>query len=116
LIAVDGNAESFIEFAAWADSSLLNSDIRRQIRDSSDEPVKGGSAIKSSDKANSFIGKRIGVFQLNEELGRGGMDTDFIIPRFRHERQILTSFDHPNIARLVDGGTTDDGLPYIAMG
>jgi serine/threonine protein kinase/TolB-like protein/lipoprotein NlpI len=44
-----------------------------------------------------------------------GMDTDFIIRRFRHERQILAGFDHPNIARLLDGGTTDDGLPYFVM-
>ena len=44
-----------------------------------------------------------------------GMDTDFIISRFRHERQILASLEHPNIARLLDGGATEDGLPYFVM-
>ena len=43
------------------------------------------------------------------------MDTDQVLARFRAERQILASLDHPNIARLLDGGTTDDGLPYFAM-
>jgi eukaryotic-like serine/threonine-protein kinase len=46
---------------------------------------------------------------------RKGMDTEDIISRFRRERQILASLDHPNIARLLDGGTTDDGLPYFVM-
>ena len=35
--------------------------------------------------------------------------------RFRRERQILAGLEHPNIARLFDGGTTDDGIPYFVM-
>ncbi|HEV3409601.1 MAG TPA: protein kinase, partial [Chthoniobacterales bacterium] len=49
------------------------------------------------------------------KLIRRGLDTDDILRRFRTERQILAQLDHPNIARLLDGGTTDDGLPYFAM-
>jgi eukaryotic-like serine/threonine-protein kinase len=49
------------------------------------------------------------------KLVRRGMDTDFILSRFRRERQILASLEHPNIARLLDGGATDDGLPYLVM-
>ncbi len=46
---------------------------------------------------------------------RGGFDTAFVLQRFRNERQILASLDHPNIAHLLDGDTTDDGIPYLVM-
>ena len=89
----------------------------------------------------ALIGKNIGVYRIEREIGRGGMgavylasradehytkrvaiklikrgfDTDDIIRRFRHERQILAALDHPNITRLLDGGATEDGLPYLVM-
>jgi serine/threonine protein kinase len=53
--------------------------------------------------------------QVAIKLVRGGYDSAAVLDRFRHERQILASLDHPNIARLLDGGTTDDGLPYLVM-
>jgi serine/threonine protein kinase/tetratricopeptide (TPR) repeat protein len=88
-----------------------------------------------------MTGRRVGSYRLVREIGRGGMgavylaeradseyhklvavkvvkrgmDTDFILRRFRHERQLLATFDHPNIARLLDGGTTDEGLPFFVM-
>lgn len=49
------------------------------------------------------------------KLVRPGMDTEFILDRFRRERQTLARLQHPNICRLLDGGTTDAGLPYIVM-
>ena len=49
------------------------------------------------------------------KLIKRGMDSDFIIKRFRHERQILANLEHQNIARLFDGGTTSEGLPYLVM-
>jgi serine/threonine protein kinase/tetratricopeptide (TPR) repeat protein len=44
-----------------------------------------------------------------------GMDTEFMLNRFRQERQILANLEHPFIARLLDGGATADGLPYFVM-
>jgi eukaryotic-like serine/threonine-protein kinase len=46
---------------------------------------------------------------------REGRDSKEIIARFRRERQILAALDHPNIAKLLDGGTTDQGFPYFIM-
>ncbi len=91
--------------------------------------------------AASRVGRRIGAYTILEEIGHGGMgevyradradgqyekevaiklvrggyDTATVLERFRHERQILASLDHPNIARLLDGGTTDEGIPYLVM-
>ncbi|MBL8231208.1 MAG: serine/threonine protein kinase [Bryobacterales bacterium] len=45
----------------------------------------------------------------------GGIDHPYLRYRFLHERQILANLDHPNIARLLDGGATDDGMPYLVM-
>jgi serine/threonine protein kinase/TolB-like protein/Tfp pilus assembly protein PilF len=52
--------------------------------------------------------------QVAIKLVKRGMDTEAILRRFRHERQILADLDHANIAKLLDGGTTD-GLPYFVM-
>jgi tetratricopeptide (TPR) repeat protein/tRNA A-37 threonylcarbamoyl transferase component Bud32 len=49
------------------------------------------------------------------KLIRRGMDTDLIVARFRNERQILANLDHPNIARMLDGGTDQQGSPYLVM-
>ncbi|MGH9936716.1 MAG: protein kinase domain-containing protein, partial [Blastocatellia bacterium] len=95
----------------------------------------------STQRGAPQLGDRLGPYRLLREIGRGGMgevylavrdddqyrkqvaiklvrrgmDIDSIIRRFRHERQILASLDHPNIARLLDGGATEDGLPWLAM-
>jgi eukaryotic-like serine/threonine-protein kinase len=87
------------------------------------------------------VERRIGPYRILRELGQGGMgvvylaaraDEEFrkrvalkvirsgaaseeVVRHFKRERQILAGLDHPNIAKLLDGGTTDDGLPYFVM-
>ncbi len=53
--------------------------------------------------------------QVAIKLIKSGMDSAFVLQRFRAERQILATLNHPNIARLLDGGTTADGAPYLVM-
>ncbi len=53
--------------------------------------------------------------QVAIKVVKRGMDTAEVLERFRHERQILASLDHPFIAHLYDGGTTGEGLPYFVM-
>lgn len=49
------------------------------------------------------------------KLVRRGLTRHALVERFHYERQILAHLEHPNIARLLDGGTTEDGTPYFAM-
>jgi eukaryotic-like serine/threonine-protein kinase len=53
--------------------------------------------------------------QVALKLLRSGFDQDWLVSRFAAERRILASLDHPNLARVLDGGTTDEGMPYFVM-
>lgn len=70
----------------------------------------GMGAVYLAERADQQYEKQVAI-----KLIKRGMDTHAVLRHFRNERQILASFDHPNIARLFDGGTTDDGLPYFIM-
>ena len=70
----------------------------------------GMGAVYLAERADQQYEKQVAI-----KLIKRGMDTDSVLRHFRNERQILASFDHPNIARLLDGGATDSGLPYFVM-
>jgi serine/threonine protein kinase/Tfp pilus assembly protein PilF len=108
-------------------SSEVNDPLQTQPSEPGDQP--------------SMVGRHIGPYRIAREIGRGGMgtvyearradgefqhrvaikliksglDSDFVLRRFRNERQILAALDHPNIGRLLGGGTTADGTPYFVM-
>jgi len=69
----------------------------------------GMGAVYLAERDDAFH-KQVAIKQIKK-----GMDSEAIIQRFRHERQILATLEHPNIARLLDGGTTAEGLPYFVM-
>lgn len=103
--------------------------------------MASASDILLEGEASLWAGRAVGQYRVLREVGRGGMglvllavraddqfkkqvaikilrrgmDSGEIVRRFRTERQILASLEHPNIARLLDGGITEDGLPYIVM-
>jgi serine/threonine protein kinase/tetratricopeptide (TPR) repeat protein len=53
--------------------------------------------------------------QVAIKMVQPGTNTEEIARRFRNERQTLASLDHPNIVKLIDGGSTEEGLPYLVM-
>ena len=74
--------------------------------------------IGSGGMGSVFLAERAdGSFerQVALKVVKKGMDSESVVRRFEMERQILARLDHPNIARLLDGGLTDDGRPYFVM-
>jgi len=98
-------------------------------------------ATAAAEAEDQWTGHRMGPYRIVRPLGRGGMGTVHLavrdddqfhkevaiktlkfelagstaVARFRHERQILANLEHANIARLLDGGTTEQGTPYIVL-
>jgi non-specific serine/threonine protein kinase/serine/threonine-protein kinase len=94
-----------------------------------------------TDTSSDWIGRVLGSYRLLELIGQGGMGAifravradglherpvavklirsglskEFFLRRFSEERRILASLDHPNIARLLDGGASQEGMPYVVM-
>ncbi len=120
---------------------LLAGDVAAELNPSWERPAIESEIGRLGPLPDEHLGETIGPYRLMEAIGSGGMgkvyravraDDEFhqsvaiklirsgedageIVQRFRLERQILANLQHPNIARLLDGGTTSRGLPYLVM-
>ncbi len=134
---LDQFCEGDAELRSEIESLLISQQPAEGFLEHSVAPYAG--ALMHSDGIET-LPETIGQYRVLREIGRGGMgivylaereddikqrvaiklvkrglDTDEILQRFRNERQILASLNHPSIAKLFDGGITHDGRPYFVM-
>jgi serine/threonine protein kinase len=130
--------------AACGEDLALRSELESLLaaHDAAGPFIEGGARIESIPAPEDpVLGQRVGPYRVLSEIGRGGMGTvyrairdddafrkevalkivqgglgsEYQRERFRQERQILATLDHPGVARLLDGGATEDGRPYLVM-
>jgi serine/threonine protein kinase len=132
------NRSAFLAEVCGTDSGLRG-EVERLL---SAHEATGGWLDRQSPEQPDFLGQQIGPYRLIRQIGSGGMATVYLaersigkakqnvalkmirptftgnpdmLRRFEHEREVLASLQHPNIARLLDIGATSDGLPYLVM-
>ena len=71
---------------------------------------EGGMGVVYMAEQHEPVKRRVAL-----KIIKPGMDTRQVIARFEAERQALSLMDHPNIAKVLDAGTTDSGRPYFVM-
>ncbi len=138
--------ETFLD-SACAGQEAMRSEVESLLKshEQDDAFLEHLAAVEAADLIASmpgvWIGRRLGPYELLEEIGEGGMgavyraaradgmydkqvavklirsglSTGFFFSRFRNERQILAGLEHPNIARLLDGGVTEEGMPFVVL-
>ena len=132
----------YLDEACAGDETLLKQ-VESLILSSeqTDQLMDGVIAEEAAGLTGLAPGERIGQYKILRELGQGGMGTVYLavraddhfhkqvaiklmrvdsfnpamVQRFRTERQILANLEHPGIARLLDGGATTLGSPYVVM-
>lgn len=137
---------------SFLDAACSDSALRREVESLLAAHEQAGPALLNHTPVMGFAvpeeacvrllpGRRVGPYEILEEIALGGMGavyrairadghykqrvalkivradlgSELTVARFHNERQILASLDHPNIAKILDGGTTADGLPYFVM-
>jgi len=121
-----------------------DSEMREEVESLLEAHQAGGEFLETpalTEPSDPIVGVRLGAYEVIELIGHGGMgsvyrgvradeafhkevaikivrrglDLDRVVRQFRRERQITAHLEHPNIATLIDGGTTPEGLPYFVM-
>ena len=113
LLALEEEADTFLEVpafdlhAAAPDPPAAGRTIDR-YRLLREIGAGGMGRVYLAERADAAFEQQVAV-----KILKRGLDTDEVVARFQRERQILADLEHPNIAGILDGGTTDDGLPYL---
>lgn len=139
----EDDRDRFLRGECGGDEELLREVLSLIASDRESNQFLEGRALEAVGISEDFApeGSVIGPYQIIRQIGFGGMgavylaersdgqfrqqvalkvikrgmDTDAILQRFQGERQILAALSHPNIARLYDGGVTEEGVPYFTM-
>jgi serine/threonine protein kinase len=126
------------ELCAEVASLITSYDANSRLMET---PVIDAGRLDARAEAEPWVGRVLGVYRVVELVGEGGMgavyravradglyerpvavkvirsalSTEFFLRRFENERRILARLDHPNIARLLDAGASEDNVPYVVM-
>jgi hypothetical protein len=138
LLSKQSAANQFMKEPAF---EVLFKDLEGSANDSdgtSADTVDGVGVHRTTGPTQPMEGRRLGAYRITREIGHGGMGTVYLaaraddvfhkhvaikivrtgpahadhLRRFHQEREIPASLDHPAIARVIDGGSTEEGLPY----
>ena len=140
----EGERDSFLAEACHGDEELRRevSTLLRSHREAGgvlDSPI--AAVFAAELRQDPMVGRAIGTYRIIRRIGRGGMGSVYLaeradeqfrrlvaikavnadlvdaetLRRFQNERQTLAALDHPNIIKLLDGGATEDGAPYLVM-